>query len=834
MISEGSGKEPRRPLTYGKAGRCRNTLTTLLPEEKISEEDIQTNDSQDSKEVKRRLTTSGRTGVPRGRISRAQNLQNSSKDPIDNPVSANCSQLPVVLFPRPRLSGLHGAGTKRDYSGKEIYTSSISDDERESLQCSAKLTTVGKRRNSSRPSQNVEGATWYTDRHTYDVTSQACAILPLLGGPLDLQDSAPGLEDGSLGDSQRFSDNRSGEVLQGKVRNLPRTEVHSTEAASWKSGSTFRQYDLLQHQNKLSVPTLEYTTTFPVAVPRGTESESVTKNNSMRRVGTQQENTLSRTDLRSSLDPLVGTAGYRNQPYTRLRDRLQGDSSKSNGSTDYVEDGRVNSCRVSTETFTEPSMISGFDLLWEIPFEQKSSQTVVQLKTKSSSAAPKTTYARQRSFRIEALADGEATLDLSISDQYPVGPLSGQDETGAGFRSVKSLPDPKVCAEEFENTQNGAIRSIYELREAGSNARVTVESEALLESIDRSSTSPISLQCSAILQLAKRLRHRTFCSHFVNHGLENRLLKYAKLCLNPIVSGLLLIAFLHMVSCPYQRDRLSEFGGKDIFDFLAIQLERTDDLVSIVQSQAHVVSRSAQLDIEEYCGKLLTSNIWGPYRPSRITARTLSLLCLYYITSNLGRAGARYEMITRALLVRLMDVLLSREGVPTLGPDLNLALDTKLALSTLEWCTMASSSAEADFGSLWTIQTLRKIAELLPRVLGWATSPAERLQTLALQVSVNLTNGNQVVCSTFSQSNIIQACISIVACNFDQVYVEPASEHHDIFLNDLVLSLGVLINLAEESEGAREIFLESTAGLYQPVYMLVRLFNAKVQRPSTV
>ena len=831
MISKSSGKERRRPLTYGKAGRRSSISTTLLPDERIIDEDTLTNNPQHSTETNRRITTSDRRGVARSRISCVRNLRSSSKDPIENPVSEKSSQLSIVSFSGPTLSGVHSAGTKRDYLGKEIHESSISDDELESLPDSAKWTIAKKRKIPFRHSENVEGVTWDKDGHKHDATSQACATLPLLG---NLQDTAPGLENYSLGGFQRSSGNRSGQVLEGKGRASPRTNIHkpiSTEAASWKSDSTPQQAHLLQYQNKFAVTTLEYATAPSVVVGRGTEWESAMKNNSPRRVSTQQASTFSQKDLRSSLVPSLGAAGYRNQSSenTRVRDRLQSDSSKSNGSRDYGEDGRISSSRVSTETLTEPSTISSYALSCGNPLEQNSCQKVVPPNIKPSSAALKNTYARQRSYLIEALADSEVMLDLSASDHCPVGLLSGRDERGPGFRNAKSLPNLNNYTEGFEDSQHGAVRSIHELREAGSNARVICEAEALLDGIDRSRTSPISSQCSAILRLARRLGYRTFCRHFVNHGLENRLLKYAKVCLNPIVSALLLTAFLHMVSCPCQRDTLSEFGGKDIFEFLTTQLEGTDDLISILRSRAHVVSRITQLDIEEYCEKLLTSNIWGPHRPSHVTTRTLSLLCLDYIIRNLRRAGARCEIITRTLLERLVDVLLPREGVPTLAPDLNLALDTKLALSTLEWFTTASSSAEADFGSLWTVETLRRIAELLPRVLGWSGSPTEKVRTLALQVSVNLTNENQAVCSTFPQSNIIQACLSIVACNFDLVYVEPAGEYRDMFLNDLVLSLGVLINLAEGSERVREIFLELTAEPYQPVCMLVRLFNAKRQ-----
>ena len=826
-------------MTYGKAGRRRNISNTLLPDEKIRNEDIRTNDLQHSTEIDQRITTRGRTGVARGRISYVRSLRNSSKDPTDNPLSAKSSQPSIALFSRPTFSGVHSAGTKRDYSGKEIYESSTSDDELESLPDSAKWTTVKKQKFPSRHTQDVEGATCDKIGYKPDATNQACATVALLGRPWSLQDTGPGSKECFLGGPQRSSGNRLRQLLQVKDRDSPRTKIHkanSTESTSWKSDSTFQQTHLLQYQNKLAATTLECATEPPVVVSCGTESESATKNNSTRHVSIQQASTFSDRDLTSSYVPSLGTAECRNQPSanTRLMDRLQGDSSKGNGSADHGEDSKISSSRVSTESFTEPSTISSIALSSRNTLKQNSSQKVIRPNTKLSSAAPKITYARQRSYLIEALTDREIMLDLSVSDHFPDGLLSGRDEGGAGFRSAKSLPNPNDYTAGFEDTQNGAIRSIHELREAGSNARVICEAEAILDSIDRSSISPISIQCSAILQLARRLRYRTFCRHFVNHGLENRLLKYAKLCLNPIVSALLLTAFLHMVSCPCQRDTLSEFGGEDIFEFLALQLEGTDDLISTVRSRAHVVSRATQLDIEEYFEKLLTSNIWGPHRPSHIRARTLSLLCLDYIIRNLRRAGARYEIITRTLLERLVDVLLPPGDVPILAPDPNLALDIKLALSTLEWFTTASSSAEIDFGSLWTVQTLRRIAELLPRVLAWSGSPTQNVRTLALQVSVNLTNENQVVCSTFSQSNIIQACLSIVACNFDPVYVEPAGEYRGMFLNDLVLSLGVLINLAEGSETVRGIFLDLTAERVQPVCMLVRLFNTKAQCPFQV
>ena len=512
----------------------------------------------------------------------------------------------------------------------------------------------------------------------------------------------------------------------------------------------------------------------------------------------------------------------------KLKNRLQVQKSNSRFHGDRDEDGNSLSSDSQSDVSVEqenPETNSSAD---------RPQKGHTQASTVLHGGNPKVTYAKQRSYLTEDSV-GDAVL---LSQPIPIHPKSAISSARVGGRT--DIEDVQVSQrlvnnmEETDDQKGGAIRSIHELREAGGNARLMSETEAILDDIGHRDASPISLQRRAMLQLVTKLQHRSFCIRFAESDLGSRLLEGIVPVLDPVVGILLMSALLHIMASrrsPHTLSRISEFH---VIDFLEQQLDNTDDVLLVIRSRESNLSKALRMEIEYYFGKLRTSSIWRLEQPPQITARTLSLQCLEHIVKYARDAALKTDILTWHSVERLVDVLVPSNDYSKMRLYPNFAMDMQLSISTLESHTMAHMVANAEGETLWTGLAVEKIVDLFPMTEKWSGTWVERFLTFALRLFVNLTNGSQRMCAAFAQFEIIKAGVSVVTHNFHQLSLEHTDEVRDVLLDNLVLSLGLLTNLAEGSEMARDLFLGSTSGLAQPLDTLLRLFQAKSQQASEV
>lgn len=445
----------------------------------------------------------------------------------------------------------------------------------------------------------------------------------------------------------------------------------------------------------------------------------------------------------------------------------------------------------------------------------------------------KVTYARQRSYLTEDEVNETAmfsipstldfTSDLSLSNQPKIKIASKAQPSRHRYLEI----------EDSEDGQSGAIRSIHELREAGGNARLAGEMEAILEDINNISSMPLSLQRSSLLELAMKLKKSSFCRSFIDRGLESRLLAYIGFCPDTIVNMLLMVSFIYILAEPCLQHTLDLINNQRTVEYLGGYLNNTDELVLTASNRKSNISKARQLDILNLCESLIGSSAWRSGRRLHITARTLSLQCLEYLVQHVREAGCTSDTLPESTTTALVDMMVPCMPHSLPDPPPSTIAEFLLAISILE-STTASRAATNSVESVWTSESTAKMAYLLPVIQTWPGEGIKRLRTLALRLSLNLTNNNLSSCEAFSKPEMVNATMKTILSSFHHLSSKLPENNQMEVLDNLVVALGLLINLAEWSEIARELFVTTRIDRNTSLDALVHLFKANSAKVSEV
>ncbi|KAJ5787432.1 Wings apart-like protein [Penicillium paradoxum] len=109
---------------------------------------------------------------------------------------------------------------------------------------------------------------------------------------------------------------------------------------------------------------------------------------------------------------------------------------------------------------------------------------------------------------------------------------------------------------------------------------------------------------------------------------------------------------------------------------------------------------------------------------------------------------------------------------------------------------------------------------------------ASQIQPLYIRLILNITNSNPSLCDKFASPEMVGGLVHIISTNFGDL-TEDALGKENNSLNNVILALGALINLTEQSEISRSMFLHS-AGATKPLLgRLLHLFTTHVDSIST-
>jgi hypothetical protein len=480
---------------------------------------------------------------------------------------------------------------------------------------------------------------------------------------------------------------------------------------------------------------------------------------------------------------------------TKLVDRLKALAQSSEDESADESDGHEDTDTASSHAPSKETLSQ--------PQPQSQSQTAVI------DSGPKITYASKRSYLPEDSFEDGLMFTLPTESAQSRPPLSRKPSTRANESSQKSTFDMDSSD---EDGGGGRLRTIHELRAVGEQQRFIDETSVLLEDIADHNASARGRRRSGMIELAKKLKDKKFAEKFFRQGYEQQLLAECEASADGITDYALAAAIAVLLSgeppdhVPYS---LRDAG---VIGWLAGHLSVQTDLKKLAKDRQHNMSKSAQATWMAFVDGLGRDKmVWNEVTPVPLTTRSISLKALDLLVSRIRRGGDRSPLVTNAQVQAIMP---AQEDMDSIGEQ-DPPADITLAISVLESCAITGTVLS------WPTDVVERLQALL---VSPAISESTHLQFLSLRVCLYLTNDNTKNCDLLSQPSMVGWLMRSVRDGFVQLKDPGLEEERRTVLMDLTaLQLGVMINLAEHSGGAREA--AATESIEPVVSDLVAVFE---------
>ncbi|KAF8427336.1 wings apart-like protein regulation of heterochromatin-domain-containing protein [Tirmania nivea] len=424
------------------------------------------------------------------------------------------------------------------------------------------------------------------------------------------------------------------------------------------------------------------------------------------------------------------------------------------------------------------------------------------------------TYARQRSFLTEEVKEG--------GDPFADPLLLPVRDFGRGLRK-----GPVVEEVIDEGNGPGMMKSLHELREAGVNKRFLDSVEGYFEDIEKGFS--IGQKRVGYIELATRLRDKTFFQKFRANNFERRLLKDFGKQDDEIVHFILCFIVWSFLDEDTSSQFLQLVHKKGIISMLDSMLDSTRDMKIIVKDKKANMTKAAQSLLLEFCDIIKSSKIFGGKAPKSLTPQILALAVLDSVMKSLRRAGFMGEYLSVPILKKLVRVLepfqmtadleKKRQGDP---------LFIELPVSILESYSIGRDSVQ---DVRFSEEDLDILANIVPGVMQLKANDFQPIQLLILRLHINLTNHRPDICDRFGKHSVIKALVSTAYSTFEALAGPLEEEARLIQLDMLVLSLALMINFAEMSDSAGSSFVEDSYATSQ-LAVLLKLFLGRMERAA--
>ena len=444
----------------------------------------------------------------------------------------------------------------------------------------------------------------------------------------------------------------------------------------------------------------------------------------------------------------------------------------------------------------------------------------------------KITYARQRSYLNDGDLEETAIIGLPVLSES--NKRRGYQRRGLVDQVPKSQ-SVKQYDKEFEDpadSQVGTMRSIHELREAGGNVRLVSELEAILDDIHDNQSGSTSFRLSRLIDLLTKLEEPANCRLLVDQGLESRLMAEVGLDDDLISHSLLVAALLQLMTFSSSAGLLTHFSDVRVVKLFTDQLGSDQDILSYARLRGNKMSMATYADLKNLYSLFLTSTAWIIGKSSMLSCHVLSLQCLEHIVRQTREAGSMHMILSVQAIERVVATSVPPFSTLPPQPDEISIICLELAISILESCTIGNAAGCQ--ASLWESETLERVIGLLPLLALWKGKQRGTSQTLTLRLYLNLTNNSPNLCGDFSTPEVIGAMIRIVISHFGRLTDGKLKADKTLLLDDLILSLGSLINLADLSQIARQLMIDLHYGGRSYLDILLDLFMNKSKNAAEV
>ncbi|TQB69159.1 hypothetical protein MPDQ_002207 [Monascus purpureus] len=430
------------------------------------------------------------------------------------------------------------------------------------------------------------------------------------------------------------------------------------------------------------------------------------------------------------------------------------------------------------------------------------------------------TYARQRSFL------GDISIMSDVGDGGSPGPSQAGRVTGN--TTVAIDPCASSSVENSDNNCTGSVRSIHELRKAGENARFIASVDSIFEDIEDVQNS-VSGRCGGFIQLCEKLLNFQFARCFAQYGFDKRLMEDLTDHLDNLSATFALCAYELICSCGSLSSVLFVPFWSKILNISPRLLNEENDVLTLAKRRDYGLSKHVQASIYDILPRLC-SGLSKNQIPIQISPRLLALRCLHLTVSTLQEHGCNIDNIPLSLFTQLVGLLLleGRSGVENRSLSTERLQILTLGFSILETYTLISGSLANGYQN--AILPLSRLYGLLS-LKGYHGGRNFQISTLYMRVILNVTNSNPSLAGDFATPNLVGELVRTVVAEFSNVSEDPLTRQN-ASLDTVILALGSLINLTEESESSRRIFLGSESNSESLIHVLLLLFTSSIGSTS--
>ncbi|KAF4548000.1 Hypothetical protein D9617_33g038640 [Elsinoe fawcettii] len=416
-------------------------------------------------------------------------------------------------------------------------------------------------------------------------------------------------------------------------------------------------------------------------------------------------------------------------------------------------------------------------------------------------SGPRSTYAQTRSYLQE--------VNLEDSLLMPLIDLAPKPASKAASQNDMDL--------DLDDEPSQGIRSIHELRAAGSKKRFLDDVDILLDDLKDRSRSGWSKRRSALMELSRKLEDLDFAARFAANGFVSTVVQAVKPAkqVDLISDSVLLVIFAQIADLDITRHVVDELVPVVTWIVESGLVANSRPISSISRdrdSNMAKVSRDSYVDFMQSLGEI---SFWRSLRPTAMTLDILALRGLEAMVLKLRKSGHRQPLINSASNVEAIAA-----HVALVSNDSDHLMKRHLALSTLEAESICITLSSVSVHKCWTSPVLRALITFFADLLTSQALQAEDL-TLALRLLLNLTNNQSSNCSLFATTNcasnrLLQHIGSVFASYSNLASIDNAT------LDTLLLSLGLAINLAEHSDPVRKASLPTKE--FDPLGPLIKAF----------
>lgn len=416
----------------------------------------------------------------------------------------------------------------------------------------------------------------------------------------------------------------------------------------------------------------------------------------------------------------------------------------------------------------------------------------------------KITYASQRSYLTDADVEDAAMFSIPVVPEMEISRNARRRGAREKVHYLKANVKMPGEAEDLQGSQGGAMRSIHELREAGGNVRLVGELEAIMDDLDNQALAD-TLRRTRLQELAVKLQEPSNCRLFNDQGFEGRLLAHVGFGHDLITSSLSAASILLLLCHATSSLLLTQVSHARVKHFLVGLLGFDQDLIHSAKLREFKMSKVAQQEYGNFCKSLLQSTVWRCGKTQVLSCQVLSLQCLEYLARQTREVGFSAEILSTDAIHRIFDTSLPSAS-PSQQQSLLSPLYLELSLSILDSCSIVNGTECQE--SLWNGDSLQRITNLLQLSNSWPDDNHVKLRTLTLRLSLNITNNSPLLCEAFSTPFAVSALFDVVLSHFEHLSRNAMQDVKPPLFDNLILSLGCLINLAESSDAVRTLAVD--------------------------